>query len=229
MNSRRRTGLTRIASLLLFLPAPAATAGDFDVKAFIPESEGAFVVGKEYEIVLEVDLPGPILQGFPWQASNEPVSFNRPILQIDAPDCIELLGAAPEKLESPEDFQLSFERFPYGRRIREAKTHIAFRLVSEPSRKDRLGLNLITYLGPVGEDDRASSGFRRQRIMLRVKPGASAKGARTRRSDWGKSGTLAIGDRIEALSLSGNDGEPLDLAEILGKQNLLIISYRRET
>lgn len=223
-------GLLTAASLPVapsFLGTPGTD--DFPVHATLTASE--LEVGGRYSFEVAVELGGDINVEFPWSTAYRLQGERRPILLIDAPDCVRLEGAPPDVLDTPDDFQVSYLHFPFGRRMLTKQVTVEFELIAEPGPDDTLGINVVGYLGTMGTDTRDDSRFVRRRLELPLTPGAQTRsdGRPAARSSWGEDRTLQIGDPFPALSLPDNEGRTVDLAEWVGKRSVLVTVYRRET
>ena len=222
---------------LLFAAGPLwALPGQdpFPVSAVLaaPGSElGDLEVGGHYELEVSVELAGEINVEFPWSSAFRSEGERRPLLLIDSPDCIRLEGAAPDVLVTPDDYQSSYLHFPHGRRMLSKTVSVAFELVAEPAPEDTIGINVVGYLGQVGTDSRQDSSFVRRRLELPLTAGArvASDGSTAQRSSWGEDRTLQIGDRFPEAALVDNTGAPVQLSEWLGKRDVLVTLYRRET
>ena len=228
--------MTTPTSAIVFSLLAALHPGGPETRADAPSftasmPEGRFEVGETYELVVRTDAEGAINPRFPWDPSFQNEGLRRPILLLDVPGCVRLLGAPPDPLVTPEDFQRSFLRYPYGRRIRRKVERIRFELTARPAAGDTLGLNLVAYTGTMGSDDPEDATFLRRRIDLPVRPGARAStdGRQATRSDWGRSGTLQVGDHLPDATLSSPEGDTVGLDDAVGDRNALILVYRRET
>ena len=159
------------------------------------------------------------------------IGERRPLLLIDTPDCVRLVGDPPELLITPDDFQLSYLRYPHGRRMLEPRVTVEFELVAQPDADDRIGVNVVGYLGAMGTDSEDESRFVRRRLELPIEGGArvTSDGAPAERSNWGGSTTLQIGDPFPRVTLPDNTGVEVDLAEFVGETNVLVLLYRGYT
>lgn len=205
----------------------AVTSADVSFSATMPNSQ--LVAGEEYAIDVELDLPGTINPHFMWEEGFEQTGLRRPLLFLDVPDCVELIGGPPEPLQTPDDYQRSFIHDPYGRRLLEASSTVRFKLLEKPGRKDRIGLNLVVYTGTLGTDTREDSGFVRLRAELPIRKRARAKAKPSKNSEWGPGDLLQIGDEAPDFDLPTPAGERLKLSSFEGEQNVLLVVYRRET
>lgn len=185
----------------------------------------------QYHVDLSVDLPGDINAEFPWSGAFRAEGERRPIVLVDTPDCVRLVGEPPELLITPEDFQLTYLRFPHGRRMLEPRLSIEFELVSQPAPDDRIAINVVGYLGAMGTDSPAESRFVRRRLELPLEGGATVRsdGTPAARSNWGADTTLQIGDAFPRVTLPDNTGVEVDLSEFVGQTNVLILFYRGYT
>ena len=70
-----------------------------------------------------------------------------------------------------------------------------------------------------------------RRLELPLTAGArvASDGSTAQRSSWGEDRTLQIGDRFPEAALVDNTGAPVQLSEWLGKRDVLVTLYRRET
>ncbi len=205
-------------------PAGDAAAA-FSASASIPAE--ILVVGESAEVMLIVEQPGEIMLEFWWERLREAGEIRRPILLIEHNEKVELAGAVPADLVTPDDFQVSYLRMPYGRRVMTKETSIAFTLLAEPEPDDVLALNVITYLED--ELDPQGARFVRRRIELPLRGGAQAQGVSSEVSRWGQGETLAIGDTAPDFELPDLTNRKRKLSDRLGDQRVLILAYRRAT
>ncbi len=203
------------------LQAPAfAASALLDVEDLSP--------GETYAVRLMLEVSGEIQPLFQWEDPRKAGELRRPILQIEAPDCVRLLGEAPTQLTTPGDLQESYLRMPFGRRLLEKNTDIEFELASKPQDGDTLGLNIVTYLESDEEPEQAR--FVRLRIDLPLKSGAQARGLPASSSRWAEATTLALGDKAPAFDLQdARDGKKVSLQDVLQKKRALVMAYRRST
>jgi hypothetical protein len=202
---------------------PAAPA--FVVSAELDTT--TLVVGETYVARVLLDVIGEIHREFVWEDPRKPGELRRPLLQIQSPPSVELLGVAPANLVTPGDFQESYLRMPFGRRLLDKETEVAFRLIAEPQPGDVLGLNVVTYI----ESDTAEDAtFTRLRIDLPLTSGARGIGVTTSNSRWAGEDTLAIGDTAPGFELKdARSGRLVSLESVLGEKRALVMAYRRST
>lgn len=224
-----------LAVPLLFAPPPASTGPSHPLEpsgavagitavAEIPSK--SLEVGEEYEVVVTVEFDGEIAQQFPWEEGYDRSMAYRPLLQLDVPPCMELVGSPPAQMETPLDFQQTYQKLPMGRRMMEKEERIAFRLLEKPDPKDRLGINLVYYGGPIDADDAETSTFERLRMDLKPKGGSRAKAKPSKVSSW-TTNTLQIGDTLRDLELPDYQGNPQSVHGMI-EDYLLVIVYRGE-
>lgn len=173
-------------------------------------------VGAPLELVVRIDGMDPR-----WLADRTAVQVERPILQIDAPDGVELIGAPIAERVMPIDFETNYLRLPYGRKLVAARTPIAFELTEAPAPDARIAFNLVYWLD---NDDAEKARFVRQRFELALVPGAEATPADASVTNWGGHGTLNVGDTVD-LTLPSHDGFDIELDEFRGGP-VLIVTYR---
>lgn len=210
--------------------ASTSPASPLDVPTFAARAEldaRPLVVGETSVLRVLLDVDAGIHREFAWEDPRKPGELRRPILQIQTPASVELLGAAPTNLVTPGDFQQSYLRFPYGRRLLDTQTEIAFRLIAPPELGDTLGLNVVTYLEG---DEPGEAIFVRLRIDLPLTPGASATGMPGATSRWAGDDTLSIGDTAPGFSLKdARTAKTVSLESVLGQKRALVMAYRRST
>ena len=174
----------------------------------------SLVVGQEYSIQLTVSLA----EG--WSAST--AGIPKPILQIDAPESVQLSGTV---LSGHRELSRNeFLQAPYERMIEVGSNVVQFTLESDPDESDSVGLNIIAYIRH-GEDEDAF--FVRQRLQLPLHPGAQAQSGDPSISDWGgESSGLQIGDHAKSFTLPRADDSAVTLDDYLGKTNIILTTYR---
>jgi len=215
-----------LLSFIFLMLCQADPTEGFRVRASIPETE--LVVGEASSFTLTIEAAGEIDQSFDYRRESSPTDkLQKPILQLEVPDAVEILDAY-----LPEDERKGMRAWleyyldkPYGRLITEKITEIPFKLVRVPREGETLGLNLITY---VNGRDLQSARFIRRRIDLPLRAGAEAVGSEGRRSDWGRGNTIQIGDRVADFELPVGDGTRLKLADHVGKTPIFILTYRAD-
>lgn len=226
-------GIALAAAAVLIGGTPVAVAspgagngageGAFSVTATMPDE---LVVGEETALRLTVEQPGEIMTEFWWVRTRVEGEIRRPMLLVEHHDKVELSGAPPEEMVTPDDFQVTYLRMPYGRRILAKETEVAFTLTAEPGPDDVLALNVITYLeGDAPRDAR----FVRRRVELPLRAGATAAGAPSDVSRWGEGETLSIGDVAPDFELPDLVGRKKSLSSLLDDRRVLILAYRRAT
>lgn len=209
--------LTALASVQEPMP-PATARGPADavrVTARIAARDGVerLAVGEEHALVLEVDWAG---------ASAGESGVPAPILQIDVPPSVELVG---EELTTYDQLKRNeFLMEPWERLVERFPATIRFRLVAEPAADETIGLVVLAYVSTEpGVDD----AFLRRRVELPVQAGAVARPGDDADSSWGPDEELyAIGDRVEPFDLPRADGTRLDLSQRLGAGNVIVTTYR---
>lgn len=202
------------AAYLLLLFCSTGLASDFTANITLDRPGTR---GDPHYIVVNLELEGEITQ------TREEGKPRTPLLLIDAPDSILLLGGPPEQLETPPDFQATFLRRPYGRLLFEKETRVPFRVERKPRADEHLEMTLVTYLeGDQPQDAR----FIRKRYRLPLVQGAKAMEVDATNSRWGIHETLAIGDQAPDFDLPSYDGSRLRLSEFRGKKNVIIVTYR---
>ncbi len=175
---------------------------------------GELEVGQSGEIRVAVDWPASL--------SASGAGLPAPILQLQVPDCVRL---TEQHLTEYRDLARNeFLEQPYERLLQENAATIPFELIAEPAEGDTIGLVLIAYVsGPDGSAKR----FVRERIELPVRGGAKSRDGDDADSHWGPADArLQIGDEATPVTLPRADGTELALGDLLGKQNLVVTTYR---
>lgn len=172
---------------------------------------------------IEAGAPGEIV--FEWKVkpgwSAAAAGMPEPLLQIEAPPSIELDGPI---VEGYRDLSRNeFIESPFEQRLKDGARRIAFTFVDAAKPDERLGLSFVGYVGRKNGDE---ARFVRRRLELTLKPGARAKSVSSDTSDWGRNGTLQIGEKAVAFKLPRADGSAVDLAALLGKKNVIVTTYR---
>lgn len=217
--------LTGLLCAQLEQPPAFAVTARLSPEGVDPEAD-ALPRGRELRAVLEFDFEGEISQAFRNTAAFDPALARRPLVFLDVPEGVRLSGTAPAQLVTPGDFQQSYLRFPFGRRVFDKRTEIPFRILRSPPDDATLGLNVVWWSG---RDEAATGSFERVRLELSLRPGAVATPGDATNSRWGAHDTLAIGDTLPAFEAPLPNGELLDLADLIGEQRLLVMVFRRET
>lgn len=168
-------------------------------------------VGKSYNIVLDLKL----LDGI----STSDAGIPAPIVQIDVPKSVTLEGKVLHEIR--ELAKNEYLQAPCERLVEEWPATIKFELKRKPSQNEQFHLNILAY---VHTDD--NDYFVRRRIALPVVAGASSVSAAPTISDWGDGKTLQLGDKAIPFTLPRADGTKLRLAQYLGKQNIILTTYR---
>ena len=185
-------------------------------KASVRMQAAPLGVGEPLEFVVRFDHAPAAWWGDPGN-----LGFMRPILQVDAPECVKLLGAPPSELVTPLDFETNDLRFPFGRKVFEEETRVAFELLRAPEAGERIELNLIYWLD---NDMPEKARFFRRRLELELAPDAQATPGDAKKTSWGEQETLNVGDKTNFV-LTSHDGYEVELAEYLGS-SVLIATYR---
>jgi hypothetical protein len=143
------------------------------------------------------------------------------IIQIDAADCTELKGdrAKTQKALS----RAGFLRHPEERFADGAKTEFEFDVKKTPGADDQFAINVLAYASP---PDGANAWFIRRRIAIPIARGAVSRDISPTPSDWGVDDDLQLGDKAPLMKLPRADGSLVNLAEYLGKKNIVITTYR---
>lgn len=180
------------------------------VQAFL--TDRPLEVGQTYPITLKVDIANG------WSSAD--AGIPKPLLQIDVPNCAELEGKVltdAKELARNEYLQLPFER-----QIEPGANSVRFTLKGEPTGDEAFALNVLAYVtSPEGK-----SYFLRQRLELPIKSGATSEPADATKSDWGREDTLQIGQKAAPFTIRRADGSELSLSEFLGKNNVIVTTYR---
>lgn len=161
---------------------------------------------------------------FDWKtdagASVSEAGMPAPLIQIEVPKCVELVG---EVLESHKALAKNeFLHAPFERALTSDSTTIDFKLLAKPRAGDQVAINFIAY----AKSSDGTSEFIRKRIAIPVAP--AAKGAEVEVGDaaWGKNSFAKIGEKVKPITLPRADGSQLDLGDWIGKSNIIITTYR---
>lgn len=144
-----------------------------------------------------------------------------PILQIDVPDSISLVG---KELTTLNDLKRNnFLHDPFEKLLKRTTTRILFTKPSKPDPESKIGLNFLAYVGQSSGDQ---VWFIRQRLEIGTAVGSTAALATSPNSTWGKGETLNIGDRAHPFTLPRANGEAVALESFLGTKNIIVTTYR---
>ena len=191
---------------------PAAASDLLTVKA--RHAADRLEVGKSYEIIVELTVK----DGYSASEGGIP----GPLLQIDVPDCVKLSG---KELKSHRELSRNeFLQEPYERLLSENPARIGFKLTSAPAADDVIALSVLAYVG--AESKKEDVHFVRQRLHLAVAGGAEAEPVNHKVSTWGHEGLLQIGDKADLFTLPKANGETVALADLVGKTNIIVTTYR---
>ena len=161
---------------------------------------------------------------FNWNATTN-ASVNKagipvPLIQIDVPDSVELVGKVLTNHKELAGNEFLYA--PFERALETESLTIDFKLVSAPTDGDQIAINFIAY----ATTSDGTSRFVRKRLAVPVV--AHGKGAETEigNASWGGNNFAKIGDKVEAIALPQADGTQVDLGELIGKSNIIITTYR---
>ncbi len=182
-------------------------------------------------VVLEARMPDAIQSGQElelivglrvadgWSASIE--GSPGVLIQIDTPDGVELLG--DRVTEFGQLARANFLELPWEREVEAGETVVPFSIGGDVASGATLGISAVVYLA----DADGENWFVRRRVELPISAGASESAdSQASASDWGENGTLAVGDEAQAFVLPRADGSEVDLSEHLGKNNVIVTTYR---
>ena len=201
--------------------APAVEAPRFEVTARLAAE--TLAPGEETLLVVDIEVDGEIHADFSPRSPMPPGGVRKPVLQLEVPDCIELLDGPAEGRTARASLDHMFGK-PYGRLLDAKHTEIPVRLVSEPADGDEIGLNVVNYLG---DEHSTEATFVRRRLQLPVEGGAEAKPVPADRSGWGTDESLAIGDPVADFDLPDGRGKRITMKEWLGrKRPVFAFTYR---
>lgn len=202
---------TVVMCTTIALPSHAAPDDALQVTAALPTSP--MTVGSTYQLEVTIE-PGT-------NYSTADAGIPKPILQIDVPECIELVGRVLTERELSRN---EFLHAPYARMIDDGATLIGFTLKSEPSEDDHLAVNVLAYVQNSTDEQ---SYFVRRRVELSIEPGAKGiSETMATSSQWGVGTRLQIGDTIEPLTLPRADGTEVSVNDALGDGPAVLITYR---
>lgn len=201
-------------SVWCLLPAVlAGAASDDSVRVSATISAAALEVGKEYELVVNVEV------GEDGSASS--AGIPSPLLQILVPASVELVG---KELKTRQELsQNEFLQAPFERALSELPAKIPFKIIKEPAGEDAFYLNVLAYVTPSKD---APATFLRRRLSLPVSANATSSEVSPTLSDWGKSKALQIGDKAGGFKLRSAAGGKVSLKSFRGKKNVVVSTYR---
>jgi hypothetical protein len=195
-------------------PAEALPADAVRVEARMATDKITADLTRAFDVVLEVD------EGWSISTAGHPKAF----LQVDAPPSVTLAGAV---LESHQELARNgFLVAPFERVIGPGTTRVEFTIDGRPGDDERIGINVVAYVGRDGSSD---AWFLRRRLELPLAAGAVAAAGDDRDTSWGDAGHdrdgLAVGDTADPLRLPRADGTMVDLADYRGR-HVIITTYR---
>ncbi len=173
----------------------------------------ALEVGVRYNIELNVE----VRKG--WSASG--AGIPAPLVQIKVPASAQLVGKVLTGRRALS--RNEYLRAPFERQLDAKATKIPFTLKRKPNAEDHFVLNVLAY---VSTADKASSRFVRRRLRIPLTPNAVAEQLPPDSSDWGVTDHLQIGEAAAPFTLPRADGSTVSLARFLGKQNVVVTTYR---
>ena len=202
-----------------FPQAGAQDASGVQVQASL--SVPALEVGGTYSFEVYVELP----EGVAASESGVPAPF----LQLDVPPSVKL--TEPALTSYRELAKNEFLQEPYERLVRESPVRIPFELVSEPEEGETIGMNVLAYVRPGGDETAGGEAdyFLRRRIELPVAARAQSRAGDPGTSTWGTDERLLqIGQKATSFTLPQGPGdEPVvALDDLLGKKNIIVTTYR---
>jgi peroxiredoxin len=199
----------------LLAPLVLAAAPALDDVTVTAQITGATLeVGAEASFDVRIQLPAGVVA----DRSGIP-GF---IVQLDVPNCVTLLG---KQVTSARDLARNeFLMEPWERLVKGTEVRIPFVLTEPAAQRDTLGVTVIGYVASAPGDDDA---FLRRRLELPLTGGGVAVPGDATNSRWGPDRQLLqIGDRAPGFRLPTLAGGELDLAEHLGRGNLVVTTYR---
>jgi hypothetical protein len=170
-------------------------------------------VGGEYEFVVKFAAR----KGF----SSKKSAISRPILQIDVPDSVELVGKV--LTDQKELAKNEFLMAPFERLMTDDSERVKFRLIADPKPGDHFGINIVGY---IKKKKSGPSHFVRRRLELPVEAKARGEIVPPTTSDWKSPSHVQIGETAPLFDLPRANGSILKLADFIGKGNVLVITYR---
>lgn len=204
-------GLTPAHSDLQPLAVPLNQEG-VQVFAYLDAEE--LKPGGEYEFVVAVTLP----EGRGASESGSPAPF----LQLDVPKGVKLLERELKSHKELSDNE--FLQLPYERLLEGTEVSIPFTVSADLAPDASIGLNILAYVDAT--KDKPGYFFRR-RLELPLKPGAEALPGKAGKSDWGTDEKLLqIGQKAAPFLLPNAKGELVSSESFIGKQNLIVSTYR---
>lgn len=169
-------------------------------------------VGQTHVLSFDWDIPS--------KATIDQAGIPVPLIQIDVPDSVELIGKVlteHKKLAKNE-----FLRAPYERAVETKSSKIEFKLIAPPKDGDQIAINFMAYATLADGAVR----FVRKRLAVPVTAHAVGKEVAIGDASWGKNNLVKVGEKVKPISLPQADGTQVDLGDMLGKSNILITTYR---
>jgi|GEM_PF-1200135 len=189
--------------------APPPDVVKMDMRIDSPDRD----VGKTMRLFVSVDLK----DGWTGNAGKAP-NF---ILQVDAPDCVEMQGPRLEGIRNLS--RNGFLRPPEEKMMEGRETSLEFKITKAPSKDDRFAVNLIGY---VTDADNTDVWYIRRRMAFAMTKDAKPTRIDESPSTWGIGNELELGDKAVPFKLPQADGTEVDLSQYLGKKNIIVSTYR---
>ncbi|GJM26465.1 MAG: hypothetical protein DHS20C16_28800 [Phycisphaerae bacterium] len=169
-------------------------------------------VGETYHVTFDWDLPA--------DASVENSGIPVPLIQIEVPKSIELVGEVLKEHKALAKNE--FLHAPFERALESKSTRIEFKLLEAPTADDRIAINFVAYV----DSEDGTSQFVRKRLAVPVVAHGAGVEVEVGDASWSGNGFVKIGEKVKAISLPQADGTQVDLAELIGKSNIIITTYR---
>lgn len=214
-------GMVSLAIWALALSQPPAIQ--------VVAESGEVLLAPEVQAVMSAEPLGPgestsfqVSLTLPESVSASGAGIPAPILQLEVPASVQLLG---EYKRSYRDLARNeFLAEPFERLMKSPELTIPFEVIGEPAEGASIGISVVGYLTATEE---APARFFRRRLELAIASGAEATAGDDRDSTWGEdAATLDIGDTVSPLVLPIADGGEVDLSQYLGKQKVILTTYR---
>lgn len=169
-------------------------------------------IGPEYSFTVSV----AVADGYTTTRTGGPP----PILQIQAPPSIELIGAVRKSVAERSYRGFMYE--PFARVIGPGSSTIRFTLRSPPAAGEAFGLNIVGY---VAAGDGGPARFFRERRALPLAPSAEGQAAAAEPGAWSDEPILKLGDKAAPFVLKRFYQPDVSLTDFAGRP-LVITTYR---
>ncbi|HPF38013.1 MAG TPA: hypothetical protein P5081_22900 [Phycisphaerae bacterium] len=202
-----------LTTIIALTSASLASAPPADTLRTTARLEGPLAKGATARLVVRIDVKDG------WTLGD--AGLPNAVIQLDAPACARVVGDRANDAKALS--KAGFLRLPEERMADGAETVFEFTLSAAPGADDSFAVNVLAYASPPGGAD---AWFIRQRISIPLRDDTRSVSANAAMSRWSGDDGLQLGDKPKLMKLPRADGSLVDLAEHLGKKNIVITTYR---